>query len=66
MWNYKTLKIQKTFQNVCKILKLQKSFATHKWGKMYMMCWKKMEFIKQEHKNVETKKMVMIWNYYHF
>jgi len=42
MWNPKTLKIQKTFQNWSKILKFQKSFATHKWGKMYMMCWEKL------------------------
>jgi hypothetical protein len=35
MWNFKTLKIQK-------------SFTTYKWGIMYMMCEKKLYFILQE------------------
>jgi len=43
MWNCKTLKIQKTFQNWSKILELQKSFATHKWGKS-TWCVKKFLF----------------------
>jgi len=29
MWNFKILKIQKSFQNWSKFLKPQKSFATH-------------------------------------
>jgi hypothetical protein len=41
MWNSKTLKIQRTFQNWSKFLEFQKSFA-HKWGKMYMMCQEKL------------------------
>jgi hypothetical protein len=40
MWIFKTLKIQRSFQDCSIILKLQKSFATHRWGKMYMMCLK--------------------------
>jgi len=28
----------KNFQNWSKILKVQKSFITYKWGIMYMMC----------------------------
>jgi hypothetical protein len=32
MWNCKTLKIQRTFQNWSKILEVQKSFNTYKWG----------------------------------
>jgi len=47
MWNCKTLKIQ-TFQNWFKILKLQKSFTTHKWGKMYMMCLKSCNLLYKE------------------
>jgi len=35
--NYKTLKIQKKFQNRFRILEFQKFFLTHEWGKMYMM-----------------------------
>jgi hypothetical protein len=35
MWNCKTLKIQRTFQNWSRILEFQNYFATHKWGKMY-------------------------------
>jgi hypothetical protein len=31
MWNSKTLKIQKTFQNWSKLLECQKSFTTYKW-----------------------------------
>jgi hypothetical protein len=34
MWDFKILKIQIKKKNWSKILKLQKSFATH----MYMMC----------------------------
>jgi hypothetical protein len=30
MWNSKTLKIQRTFQNWSRILEFQKSFARHK------------------------------------
>jgi hypothetical protein len=37
MWNFKTLKIQKMFQNCLTILKLQESFTTYKWVIMYMM-----------------------------
>jgi predicted component of viral defense system (DUF524 family) len=37
MSNYKTLKIQKTFQNWSKILELQKPFATHKLGKIIII-----------------------------
>jgi hypothetical protein len=34
MWNFKTLKSQKKFQNWSRILEFQfKSFATHKWVK---------------------------------
>jgi hypothetical protein len=32
MQNYKTLKIQRTFQNWSKMLRLQKSFTTYKYG----------------------------------
>jgi hypothetical protein len=57
MWNCKTLKIQRTFQNWCKILELQKSFVTHKWGKMYMFqnsfIWKK---------NLEKRHTIMFYN----
>jgi hypothetical protein len=35
----KLLKLKEIFQNWSKILKFQKSFATHKWGKMYIMCY---------------------------
>jgi len=35
MWSFKTLKIQRIFQNWFKILKLQKKITTHKWGIMY-------------------------------
>ncbi len=37
MWNSKTLKIQRMFQNCFKISKLQESFTTYKWVRMYMM-----------------------------
>jgi hypothetical protein len=37
MWNSKTLKIQRMFQNYFKISELQKSFTTYKWVMMYMM-----------------------------
>jgi len=37
MWNFKTLKIQKMFQNCFKILKLQEFLTTFKWVIMYMM-----------------------------
>jgi hypothetical protein len=37
MWNLKTLKIQKMFQNCFKFSELQKSFTTYKWVIMYMM-----------------------------
>ncbi len=37
MWNSKTLKIQRMFQNCFRILKIQKSFATYKWVIMYMI-----------------------------
>ncbi len=37
MWNFKTLKIQRMFQNCFKILKFQKSFTMYKWVIMYMM-----------------------------
>jgi hypothetical protein len=38
MWDCENSKNKRDFQNWCKILELKKSFATHKWGKMYMMC----------------------------
>jgi hypothetical protein len=37
MWNFKTLKIQKMFQNYFRILEFQASFTTYKWVIMYMM-----------------------------
>ncbi len=37
MWNFKTLKIQKMFQNCFKLLKIQNVFTTYKWVIMYMM-----------------------------
>jgi hypothetical protein len=37
MWNSKTLKIQRTFQNYFRISELQESFTTYKWVIMYMM-----------------------------
>jgi hypothetical protein len=37
MWNSKTLKIQKLFQNCFKILKFQESFTIYTWVIMYMM-----------------------------
>jgi hypothetical protein len=36
-WNFKTLKIQRMFQNCFKILELQEYFTTYKWVIMYMM-----------------------------
>ncbi len=35
MWNCRTLKIQRTFQNWSRFLELQNFFAIRKWGKMY-------------------------------
>jgi hypothetical protein len=37
MWNSKTLKIQRMFQNCFRISKIQKSFATYKWVIIYMV-----------------------------
>jgi hypothetical protein len=37
MWNFKTLKIQRFFQNSFKISKLPESFTMYKWIIMYMM-----------------------------
>jgi hypothetical protein len=37
MWNSKTLKIQRMFQNCFKISEFQESFTTYKWVIMYMM-----------------------------
>jgi len=42
MWNSKTLKIQRMFQNCFKILEFQESFTTYKWVIMYMMYEKKL------------------------
>ncbi len=43
MWNFKTLKIQKMFQNCYTISKLQKSFTTYKSVIMYMMYEEKLQ-----------------------
>jgi hypothetical protein len=64
MWNCKTSKIQRTFQNWSRISKFQNSFATHKWGKMYNAL-RNVVFYHTK-KKLMLKKMVMIWNYYHF
>ncbi len=37
MWNSKTLKIQRIFQNCFRISELQKSFTTQKWVIIYMI-----------------------------
>ncbi len=37
MWNSKTLKIQRMFQNCFRISNFQESFTTYKWVIMYMM-----------------------------
>jgi hypothetical protein len=68
MWNLKTLKIQRTFQNWSKILELQKSFTTYKWGIMHMMCLKNVlvYYITRKPKNLKNQFFVMIWNCYHF
>jgi hypothetical protein len=42
MWNSKTLKIQRMFQNCFRISKLQESFTTYKWVIMYIMYEKKL------------------------
>jgi hypothetical protein len=42
MWNFKTLKIQRMFQNCLEFLELQESFTTSKWVIMYMMYEKKL------------------------
>jgi hypothetical protein len=44
----KFLKFKKLSKIDIELKKFQKSFATHKWGKMYMLCWKKLHFIIQE------------------
>jgi hypothetical protein len=44
MWNYKTLTIQRMFQNCFRISKLQESFTTYKWAIMYMMYEKNYNF----------------------
>jgi hypothetical protein len=54
MWNCKTLKIQRTFQNWSKSLKLQKFFATHKWDKSIHDVLKKVViYYTTKHKNVK-------------
>jgi hypothetical protein len=52
MWNFKTLKIQRTFQNWSKFLELQKSFITYKWGIMYMMCWENFNLLYKKTSNL--------------
>jgi hypothetical protein len=52
MWNFKILKIQKTFQNWSKILELQNYFTTYKWGIMYMIFKEELYFITQ--KNIKN------------
>jgi len=42
MWNSKTLKIQRMFQNCFKISKFQKSFTTYERVIIYMMYEKKL------------------------
>ncbi len=37
MWNSKTLKIQRMFQNCFKISELQRSFTKYKWVILYMI-----------------------------
>jgi len=64
MWNFKTLKFQRTFQNWFRILELQKSFATHKLSKNGVLR-KKLVYYTKKHKFLKNK-IVIIWNYYHF
>jgi hypothetical protein len=66
MWNCKTLKIQRTFQNWSRFLELQNSFAIHKWGKMYNVLRNVVFYHTRKLLNVKKIKMVMIWSYYHF
>jgi hypothetical protein len=54
MWNFKTLKIQRSFQNSAKILELQKSFTTYKWGIMHMKFNKSCR-IQENIKNLKIK-----------
>jgi len=65
MWNSKTLKIQRTFQNWNKILELQKFFATHKWGKCTWCVKKSCSLSYKKTLKCKQKKLVTIWNYYH-
>jgi hypothetical protein len=67
MLKSKTIKTQRTFQNWSKILKLQKSFTTYKWGIMYVTCSKKVvAYYTRKHINFKNQIFVMIWNSYHF
>jgi hypothetical protein len=64
MWNFKTLKIQRTFQNWSKVLELWKSFTTYKWNIIYMMCFKKTQLIKKLKNNVKNnscRKCFWLW-----
>ncbi len=42
MWNPKTLKVQRMFQNCFKFFELQEPFTKYKWVIMYMMYEKKL------------------------
>jgi hypothetical protein len=67
MWKFKIIKNQITFQNWSTILEFWKSFATYRWGIIYMMCSKKIiACYKRKHKNVQNKLLVTIWNCYPF
>jgi hypothetical protein len=60
MWNYKTLKTQRTFQNWSKILELQK-FLPHINGVKCTWCVKKIVvYYIRKHKNVE-KNINYLW-----
>jgi hypothetical protein len=67
MWKSKTVKIQRTFQNWSRILKLQKQIITYKWGIMYMTCLKKVvAYYTRKHIDFLNQNFLMIWNYCHF
>jgi hypothetical protein len=54
MWNYKTLKIQRTFQFWCRILEFQNSFATQKMKLNVHDAFKKIiVYYTRKHKNVK-------------
>jgi hypothetical protein len=63
MWNFKMLKIQRTFQNWSKILELQNSFTTYK---CHDVLRKVVVYYTRKHKFFKNQFLVMIWNCYHF